>query len=121
MNKIYEGRLDGANGPQVLVWHIKGRVRQFVELNPRYSECKHSPNGFAWGHHGNSPAQLAYALLRDMGYSQAETLSLYQYLKDVLVSRLPRDEPWTISENVLAMFVFAARKLAIGEKEILEI
>lgn len=114
MTKIYEGRIS-TDGPTVLVWKHSGRARSFTELPLRYPECRHSPEGFAWGYGGSGPGQLAYALLRNMGYSKAEAARLHHYLKDVLTSRLPQDEPWTMSENVLAMFVWKAKRLAKQE------
>ena len=56
-----------------------------------------SPTGFEWGYNGSGPAQLALALCADALGNDAAALRLFQLFKARVVSRLPRDEPWTLT------------------------
>ena len=49
----------------------------------------HSPTGFSWGYGGSGPAQLALALLLEMGLSNAAALSCYQLFKLRFIAVLP--------------------------------
>jgi hypothetical protein len=55
---------------------------------------KHSPDGFEWGYGGSGPADLAYAILREVFSMdpKAEELArkYYQRFKMLIVARLPR-------------------------------
>jgi hypothetical protein len=68
-----------------------------IPLPLRLDLCEHSPAGFAWGHGGSAPAQLALALLADHLDDDERALTLHQPFKWHVVSAL-RDE-WTLTSN----------------------
>jgi len=57
---------------------------------------KHSPDGFEWGYGGSGPADLAYAILREIFKMDpaAEKLAskYYHPFKRVIIEKLPRDQ-----------------------------
>lgn len=58
--------------------YISGRI-----LDPAASQkvYLHSPDGFAWGYHGSAPAQLALAILLEMGLGPKKAFELHQEFK----------------------------------------
>lgn len=70
-------------------------------LDLRLDLMRHSPTGFAWGYGGSGPAQLALAMLADALGDDREALRIYQRFKEVLIARLPGDEGFAISANLV--------------------
>jgi len=54
--------------------------------------CNHSPSGFNWGYGGSGPAQLALALLLELGGSESYARSRYQDFKGDIIARLPQSD-----------------------------
>ncbi len=52
-----------------------------LSLAPSLAVRRHSPTGFGWSYGGSGPAQLALALLLDVGVGAAVALDHYQALK----------------------------------------
>lgn len=100
--KTYSGHLD-AEGAAVVT--VNGK-----RLPLRLKLRNHSPTGFAWGYSGSGPAQLALALLVDFLGDAEEALRLYQSFKARVVTRLPFNEPWTLSAQEVAEHVEALRQ-----------
>jgi len=65
----------------------------------------HSPTGFEWGFGGSGPAQLALAILVDHLGNVEEARSLYQRFKWRVIAVLPRDKPWTLSPDEIALHI----------------
>ncbi len=67
------------------------RVIRGRNLDPRPSQkaFNHSPDGFAWGYGGSGPAQLALAILLDMGLDEGDALRLHQEFKNDIIAPLP--------------------------------
>ena len=61
------------------------------ELSPDRSQkvWNHSPDGFNWSYYGSGPAQLALALLLELGVNETEATRYHQDLKAEIVSKLP--------------------------------
>lgn len=51
----------------------------------------HSPTGFAWGYAGSGPAQLALAILLELGFTPDEAVAHHQRFKLDVIAILPRD------------------------------
>jgi uncharacterized protein DUF6166 len=66
---------------------VDGRV-----LTPERSQAvfNHSPDGFSWGYSGSGCAQLALAILLDVGLSAEDAVRLYQDFKRDVIAPLPR-------------------------------
>lgn len=60
-------------------------------LSARLDIENHSPTGFEWGYGGSGPAQLALAILADIGLSTPRVRQLHQRFKRSVIERLPRD------------------------------
>lgn len=88
----FRGYDTGVGGQKVTVFE-NGQER---ELNPRLDEVNHSPDGFQWGYGGSGPAQLAYAMLREL-YNEETTLDHYQDFKSEVISQLEGD--WVLDED----------------------
>jgi hypothetical protein len=69
-------------------------------LDPRPSQkaYNHSTDGFAWGYGGSGPAQLALAILLDMGLEKDAALRLHQDFKSDIIAGLPEHFTLPISE-----------------------
>jgi hypothetical protein len=85
----------------------------------------HSPTGLEWGYGGSGPAQLALAILadtlRDKMAEQSNTaigrraadrvaVQLHQDFKWKFITPLPRNEPWTITQQQVLDFIVASRR-----------
>ena len=68
------------------------------ELPLRLNEVRHSPSGFQWGYSGSGPAQLSYAMLREL-YSISESKANYQTVKNRVISNLPEAEDFWLHED----------------------
>lgn len=97
--KVYVGKRDKNGNCSVrVIEHGDSRA-----LRARTDIANHSPTGFEWGYAGSGPAQLALALIADVGgFSKASVLRLHQRFKFRVVARLPR-EGWKLTaDEVLA-------------------
>lgn len=114
--------LDKLHAPQL----YKGtRTEEGVEvladerkLTPVLSQVvrNHSPDGFNWGYGGSGPAQLALALLIDVGLRHDLARQLYQDFKFRFVASWDRDE-WTLAGAELLAWIGAALgELAAGQR-----
>jgi hypothetical protein len=90
--KTYYGYRDADNIPKVTMEMIVGRP-----LDPRLDLDNHSPTGFEWGYAGSGPAQLALALLADALGDDERALRFHQSFKFLVVARLPKAGPWTLT------------------------
>jgi hypothetical protein len=68
------------------------------ELQPYLSEVNHSPTGYAWGYGGSGPAQLAYAMLREVGLTPDEAQRWYQGFKFSVIGALDQKEGFSLTE-----------------------
>ncbi len=90
----YEGSRRGPSEPLV----VRKRDGRLLPLHTLVRN--HSPTGFECGYSGSGPAQLALAILVD--YRGKEyALSRYQRFKELVVTRLPREEDWTLSTEAV--------------------
>ena len=60
-------------------------------LSPEHSLkiVNHSPTGFAWGYAGSGPAQLAIAILLELGIAPAQVMPIYQDFEREMIAPLP--------------------------------
>jgi len=99
---LYRGRRPDV-GP-CIVERIEDGKRE--PLNLRLGECNHSPDGWEWGYGGSGPAQLAYALLRDVLPDDADlAYELHQSFKWRYVSRIEADE-WVIDAYDINQWIY---------------
>lgn len=112
------------------------------EETPLTHYVRHSPDGFLWGYAGSGPAELARCLIIDaLGTAawdderhRAGTLNpprfevygpitdlveqTHQSYKERVISQLPRDQDWTLTQNSILTFVrHTAEVLHIGFAE----
>lgn len=72
------------------------KTRRYI--SHRTGRDSHSPTGFEWGYLGSGPAELAFALVRDMTGKQPSPY-VYQRFKEKALAGLPRDvSMWKTSE-----------------------
>lgn len=71
------------------------------EISPRFDIINHSHTGFCWGYYGSGPAQLALAILCDYLKDDERATLLYQRFKDRVIARLPRDENFVLSDELI--------------------
>ena len=75
------------------------------KLRPRLDLFNHSPTGFAWGHGGSGPAQLALAILADVFGDDELAIAYHQDFKFRVIGRLEQNEHWVLTEEqILAEF-----------------
>lgn len=103
---------------RVVVLHVteKGE-KDFYELPPRNDVVNHSPTGFSWGFLGSGPAQLALAILLDMGLQEHVALRYYQNLKMKLIAKLPQEESFKLTEAAVLDALFGDKLDAFLEKQ----
>jgi Family of unknown function (DUF6166) len=93
---------------------IVTRAGEKEPINPRYDLVNHSPTGFCWGYGGSGPAQLALAILADYLKDDQRALSLYMEFKFMVITRLPMDEDFTLTdreiENAISMITIGRMK-----------
>jgi hypothetical protein len=71
-----------------------------LNLEASLRVVNHSPTGFCWGYGGSGTAQLALAILLDHFNGDTErALGLYQDFKFKVISRLPMDEDFTLTDE----------------------
>ena len=94
-DRVYHG-LRGPDGTcHVIVVSVDAILGRPLPL--RLDLLNKSPTGFEWGYEGSGPAQLALALCADASGDDAAALRVFHLFKSHVVSRLPRDEPWTLT------------------------
>ena len=85
---------DNASDTDVITGHWpSGRVTLAGKpLDPARSLqiVNHSPTGFAWGYAGSGPAQLALAILLELGINTDHARQLYQTFKVDFIAPLPQ-------------------------------
>jgi hypothetical protein len=81
--EMEDGFIDGSQATRAVF--ISGR-----RLDPRRSQklWNHSPDGFNWGYGGSGPAQLALAILLEMGVDDATAVQWHQDFKFAIVASL---------------------------------
>ncbi len=71
-----------------------------LDLQASLRVVNHSPTGFCWGYSGSGPAQLSLAILLDYFDGDRErALSLYQDFKFEVISNLPMDEDFILTDE----------------------
>jgi hypothetical protein len=85
-----------ADGTHVKIILADGELRP---LPLRTDLFNHSPTGFEWGYAGSGPAQLALALLADALQSDATAMAMHQNFKFKIITPLPRDPPWEMTDD----------------------
>ena len=92
--KTYEGRrtIDG------LVVTVDGK-----RLDEHYDVKRFTKYGFEWTYEGESPQQLALAILCDHLGDNKKALELSEYFMKAIVANLDND--WTLSGNDIDSFV----------------
>jgi len=93
--RTYSGWRDENYTAHVVVQQARRAPRR---LRLRLGLANHSPTGFEWGYAGSGPAQLALALLADALGDDARALRLHQEFKFRVVTRLPRNGRWTMTD-----------------------
>ena len=92
-------------GPMQWVVQVIERDGTPRNLKARTDEVNHSPDGFAWGYAGSAPAQLAYAMLRDVTGDKALSERLYQAFKTDVIAKLDKDESFRLHTNDIIRWV----------------
>lgn len=97
--------------PAPFRWHVTRPDGSALDPSVSLALMNHSPTGFAWGYPGSGPAQLALALLLDVGLllglqdPDEVALEHYQTFKARTVSRWPQDGGWSLSVREVAEFL----------------
>lgn len=80
---------------------MKSELGAVIALSPAKSLglVNHSPDGFEWGYNGSGPAQLALALLLDVGAPDEMAMAHYQAFKSHVVSCL--NEAWELEDTFI--------------------
>ena len=73
----------------------------WVPLPPRLDLYNHSPTGLECGYVGSGPAQLALAILADALGNDRRAVKLHQWFHWSLICKLPREENWEITRELL--------------------
>jgi hypothetical protein len=94
--KTYSGNKNpNEAGPKTVYVSDNGTTRILDPLKSQKIR-NHSPDGFQWGYGGSGPAQLALAILLDLGYNTDQASEIYQQFKGEVVSILP--SIWVMTE-----------------------
>lgn len=108
--KIYVGHIDKTEEFMVLKYETEREQmgvpasHSYSSLLPRLDLSNHSPSGLSWGYHGSGPAQTALAILADcIGDDKAK--HYYLRFADLIISRLPREQRWCLSEQVVKAII----------------
>lgn len=97
----YHGFGQETGGCEVVVRTGDGEEEQ---LDPKFDEVRHSPDGFQWGYRGSGPSQLSFALLADThGVNIAHDM-YKQFMKDVIASFTQGDD-FVLSEGEIHEWV----------------
>ena len=96
---MYIGRIinDGEIKDVGRVVSHNGKV---LDLEASLKVKNHSPTGFCWGYSGSGPSQLALAImLEQLNGDKERALALYQDFKFRVISRLPMDEDFELTDE----------------------
>lgn len=87
-----------------LEWDV---FKDGIPFDPKPSQkvWNHSPDGFAWGYRGSGPAQLALALLLDVGEPPDLAINMHQAFKFHFVAGWDRDSPWKITTREILAWI----------------
>jgi hypothetical protein len=77
---------------------VVGRKTVLVNGKPLEHRVKHSPSGMNWGYGGSGAADLALSILWDL-YGEEYAQANYQRFKWDIISKLPQDQSWKITEE----------------------
>ena len=83
-----------------------------LEPGPSLAVREHSPTGFEWGYLGSGPAQLALAILLDLGVPPTTAADHYQALKAERIAILTADS-WEL--NAIPILDWLALRLVPAE------
>ena len=72
-----------------------------LDHRPSLRVANHSPDGFAWGYQGSGPAQLALAILLNVGVAPSRALLLYVEFMDQFVAAVHDRAPFRLRVDVL--------------------
>lgn len=72
---------------------------EYHDLPWRTEEYNASPTGFECGYSGAGPTQLAYSMLRELGYASIHARILCIAVRDKLIRKLSRNDDWMVTEN----------------------
>jgi hypothetical protein len=98
----FEGYRDASEVVHVNVWRVVDGRLVSKALNPRLDEVNWSPTGYEYGYSGSGPSQLAYAMLRELGFDKETAQVSYFGVRDVLLARLGREIwKWEITEAII--------------------
>jgi hypothetical protein len=72
----------------------------------RLEEYNGSPTGFECGYSGAGPTQLAYSMIRELGFSKEAASRVVYYVRDRVVAKLRREtqgpgELWVLDSGVV--------------------
>jgi hypothetical protein len=85
--KTYRGFKNGAGPGKVSV--EENRTTTILDERPSQKIWNHSPDGFQWGYSGSGPAQLALAILLDLGVNKEIAIEIHQDFKWKVIATLP--------------------------------
>jgi hypothetical protein len=69
-----------------------------------------SPDGFGWGYQGDTPTQLAGALLADSTGSVAVARRLAERYRDEVIAALPQGQAWSLPVGAVSSWAAAAER-----------
>jgi hypothetical protein len=107
------GSATPVNGPDLVYYgHPDGTVervdhRGTTALRPAR---RWSPDGFAWGYQGDSPTELAYALLADSTGSNEVARRLAVAYGAEVIADLPQGQAWSLPAKTVAAWADAAQQ-----------
>lgn len=95
--KIYHGRM---RGDRAVVYVTTETDQKRRYLQHRTGRDSHSPTGFNWGYLGSGPAELAYAIVKDI-LGRVPSGFLYQEFKAKAIATIPIDRwRWDVREEL---------------------
>ncbi len=109
--KVYQGRAERTERGGFYVTVVDPNTGP-RPLEPRNDLFNHSPDGFAWGYGGSAPAQLALALAADVLGDDEQAVAIHQRLKSELITWLPQDQDWNLTEAQVLSTIKAIRRMS---------
>lgn len=97
--KIYTGYKNPEEAGPAIVRVKDDKGTRVLDPKPSQAVWNHSPDGFQWGYGGSGPAQLALALLLDIGIAKWAAEAIHQAFKFEVVASL--EPEWTKTEDEL--------------------
>ncbi len=96
---MYRGSKIGPYG-----WHVEKNGSRF-RAEKSLQVVNHSPDGFSWGYRGSGPAQLALALLIDVGVESNRAIRLHHdYMRDV-VAAWDIESEWEVTTQEICQWI----------------